>query len=434
MASSSIDYNYGKQPSLTTENPILSLAVSKESSLPGEALELYQQLIFSPSTSSDQSTNEVEYKFKEQAIFGVCRLLPSAAEMYEFGMALAKTVWPVLPRARPAHLVKKILEVMAERFPSILDDQVNLVQGWLSWAKADNRAVLTRFLQGRLATLNFASHRFTDALAIIHPLAHELTRIDDKLSLLELQLLEGRVWMSLNNYSKARAAFTAARTTANLIAVPGGLQAALDLHTGKLYLEEGEPSLAFANFIEALDGFHTDKQPNGAKQALQLMILSKIMSDSTSDIPEILKSKIAVNYVEATRDLVKISETYASRSLADYDALLKGLSIDEFVLNHLRSLYQSLLRGNLMKLVTPYARIPIPYVAQRIGLDPAFIESTLCQMILDSTLHAVIDQETNTLILLEEEKECFGLKAAISTVKSLDKAVDALYEKAALLH
>ena len=87
-----------------------------------------------------------------------------------------------------------------------------------------------------------------------------------------------------------------------------------------------------------------------------------------------------------------------------------------------------------MKLVTPYSRIPIPYVAQRIGLDAVFIESTLCQMILDSTLHAVIDQETNTLILLEEEKKYAGLKAAISIVKSLDKAVDALYEKAALLH
>ena len=306
MASSSIDYNYGKQPSLSTDNPILSLALSKESSLPGEALELYRQLVFSPSTSSDQSVIEMEYKSKEQAIFGVCRLLTSATEMHEFGMALAKTVWPVLPRARPAHLVKKILEVMAERFPSMLDDQVSLVQGWLSWAQADNRAVLTRFLQGRLANLSFASNRFTDALAIIHPLARELTKIDDKLSLLELQLLEGRVWMSLNNYSKARAAFTAARTTANLIAVPGGLQAALDLHTGKLYLEEGEPSLAFANFIEALDSFHTDKQPIGAKQALQLMILSKIMSDSTSDIPELLKSKIAVNYADAAQDLVKI--------------------------------------------------------------------------------------------------------------------------------
>lgn len=395
---------------------------------------MYRQIIFSPSTSRDQSTNEVEYKSKEQAIFGVCRLLPSATEMYEFGMALAKTVWPTLPRARPAHLVKKILEVMAERFPSMLTDQVNLVQGWLTWAQADNRAVLTRFLQGRLANLNFASHRFTDALTIIHPLARELTKIDDKLSLLELQLLEGRVWMSLNNYSKARAAFTAARTTANLIAVPGGLQAALDLHTGKLYLEEGEPSLAFANFIEALDGFHTEKQPNSAKQALQLMVLSKIMSDLTQDIPETLKSKIAINYVDAVQDLVRISETYATRSLADYDALLRGISIDEFILNHLRSLYQSLLRGNLMKLVTPYSRIPIPYVAQHIGLDPVFVESALCQMILDSTLHAMIDQETNTLILLEEEKECVGLKAAINTVQSLNKVVDALYEKAALLH
>ncbi len=79
---------------------------------------------------------------------------------------------------------------------------------------------------------------YTDALALIQSLLKELKRLDDKLALVEVQLLESKVCHALRNLPKARANLTAARTSANGIYCPPLLQAALDMQSGILHADE----------------------------------------------------------------------------------------------------------------------------------------------------------------------------------------------------
>ena len=79
---------------------------------------------------------------------------------------------------------------------------------------------------------------YYEALTLINGLLKELKRLDDKLVLVEVQLLESRVYHALGNQPKARAALTSARTSAASVYTPPLLQAGLDMQSGMLHAED----------------------------------------------------------------------------------------------------------------------------------------------------------------------------------------------------
>lgn len=68
------------------------------------------------------------------------------------------------------------------------------------------------------------------------------------------------------------------------------------------------------------------------------------------------------------------------------------LEDDVIVRAHLGTVYDNMLEQNLCRIIEPYSRVQVEYVAKTIKLPMAQVEKKLSQMILDAKFHGILDQ------------------------------------------
>ena len=333
--------------------------------------------------------------------------------------------------------VRQLLDLFSS-IPNTVLIQISVTKSCIEWAVSERRSFLRQNLETRLVTLYMAQQSYYEALKLINGLLKELKRLDDKLVLVEVQLLESRVYHALGNQPKAKAALTSARTSAASVYTPPLLQAGLDMQSGMLHAEDTDFNTAFSYFIEALEGYHSQESTSLATSALQYMLLCKIMLNLPDDVNNLMTSKQAQKYSGKNLEAMKaVARAHSNRSLEDYERALSDykyqLGSDAFVRNHLRKLYDNLLEANLTKVIEPFSRVEISHIAKLVGLDQNQIEKKLSQMILDKVIVGVLDQGAGCLIVYDEAERDQGYDAALETIEKLSNVVDVLYTNQASL-
>ena len=134
--------------------------------------------------------------------------------------------------------------------------------------------------------------------------------------------------------------------------------------------------------------------------------------------------------------LKAVAAAHKGRSLKDFEVAKKDfkdvLSADAVVEDHLKILYDELLELNVMRLLEPYSRVQVSYVAEQLELEVGLVESKVSQMILDKKLDAVLD-DAGVLKIFGEEEGGGGYPDALTTIENLDKVVSALFVRSAKL-
>jgi len=386
--------------------------------------------------------NEDVNKVKEQAIYKLGRLYGMSGKTSEL-LKLSKDVRPFfdsISKAKTAKIVRSLIDIVADakntsKAPtsSFLDTQVQLCEESIQWARDTKRNFLRQRIETRLAALYIEAQKYQTATDLINNLIKEVKRLDDKLLLVEIQLLDSRLNHALKNIAKSKAALTAARTSANAIYCPPILQTQLDHQSGILHAEENDYKTSYSYFFESFEGFNS-LEDSRAIISLKYMLLSKIMVGSPEDVHSIISGKYALKYAGVDIEAMKaVAKAYSNRSLQEFEVAKTTyraeLTNDPIIDKHLTDLYDTLLEQNLVRILEPFSVVEIAHVAQVIQLPLSIVERKLSQMILDKQFSGILDQGLGQLIIYEDSQEDMTYTNALGTIANMSKVVDSLYDK-----
>ncbi|KAG8528304.1 uncharacterized protein KY384_007221 [Bacidia gigantensis] len=402
---------------------------------PKKAESIYQEIL-----SQKPSGTVAAFQEYEAALMGLGQTYQSQKKWNDLSSLVKSSTSSLtsFPKAKTAKIVRQLLDLFPSSDPSTTPLQISTTKSCIEWAISTRRSFVKQSLETRLVSLYMSQAAYYDALSLINTLLKELKRLDDKLVLVEVQLLESRVYSALGNIPKSRAALTSARTSAASVYTPPLLQAGLDMQSGQLHAADGDFGTSYSYFVEALEGYQSLDEGAKATSALQYMLLCKVMDNANQEVTQLLASKSAVKYESSSLEAMKaVATAHANRSLEEYERALgkyrNELGGDAFVKRHLVKLYDAMLEQNLCKVIEPFSRVEIKHVAKMVGLDIAQVERKLSQMILDKVIVGVLDQGAGCLIVYEEAERDGGYDAALETIASLSNVVDVLYANQASL-
>ena len=282
--------------------------------------------------------------------------------------------------------------------------------------------------------------QYQKALAIVQDLYREVKKLDDKLLLVEILVVESKINISLKNIPKAKVSLTAAKANANAIHCPYLLQSEIDMLSGVINAQEKDFKTAFSYFNEAFESLHQNHEKQRAVRALKYMLLAKVMSEQPKEVESIVNSKIvAMEYAgrDSTEALLAIARAQKTRSIEVFETTvnkyLVDISQDPVISHHVRVLNERLIEQNLCRIVEPYSRVEIDHVAKLAKLPIERVQSKLGDMILDKKLNATLDQGIGVLILFTDEEFGAFYDDILETIANTSNCVDSLFEKSKMI-
>ena len=208
-------------------------------------------------------------------------------------------------------LTDKLIAKLKKR-KDLLNDIVNIAEEITKFCDETNNISMKSKIQTRLAEVYYIHENYSKALDICNKVIFDLKRYEDNLGLIQLLLLESKIYYATNGISKAKASLTSVKTLITKVYVEPKLQANIDMHAGILAAYEKDFNLAYSYFFEAFDVYNipSKKRRNKGLRAFEYMILCKIVGGHIEEVNNVVLSKQGKDYygpeVEALRSIDKI--------------------------------------------------------------------------------------------------------------------------------
>lgn len=169
---------------------------------------------------------------------------------------------------------------------------------------------------------------------------------------------------------------------------------------GKMHLREQEYEEAHTDFFEAFKNYDESGSPRRTT-CLKYLVLANMLMKSAINPFDSQEAKPYKNDPEILA-ITNLVSAYQNNDINEFELILKqnpSIMEDTFIREHIEDLLRNVRTQVLIKLIKPYTKIHIPFIAKELNIDATEVENLLVACILDNTIRGRIDQVNQVLEL-----------------------------------
>ncbi|KAL1503036.1 hypothetical protein AB1Y20_011105 [Prymnesium parvum] len=221
--------------------------------------------------------------------------------------------------------------------------------------------------------------------------------------LLEVYALEIQMYTATKNNKRLKSLYQKALQIKSAIPHPK-IMGVIRECGGKMHMAQREWELARNDFFEAFKNYD-EAGVQRRVQCLKYLVLANMLVNSKINPFDSQEAKPYKNDPEILA-MTNLVSAYMRNEIREFEKLLKQDSRtimgDAFIRNYIEDLLKNIRTQVLLKVITPYTRIRIPFIAEELNITPAEVEQLLVALILDGQVDGHIDQIDQLLLLNEK--------------------------------
>ncbi|KAH8040613.1 hypothetical protein HPB51_011928 [Rhipicephalus microplus] len=258
----------------------------------------------------------------------------------------------------------------------------------------------------KLGKLYFDRNEFNKLAKILKQL-HQSCQTDDGCDdlkkgtqLLEIYALEIQMYTAQKNNKKLKKLYEQSLHIKSAIPHPL-IMGVIRECGGKMHLREAEYERAHTDFFEAFKNYDESGSPRRTT-CLKYLVLANMLMKSGINPFDSQEAKPYKNDPEILA-MTNLVSAYQNNDISEFELILKtnrkNIMDDPFIREHIEDLLRNIRTQVLIKLITPYTRIHIPFISKELNIDSSEVENLLVSCILDSMIQGRIDQVNQVLEL-----------------------------------
>jgi len=221
--------------------------------------------------------------------------------------------------------------------------------------------------------------------------------------LLEVYALEIQMYTATKNNKKLKSLYQKALQIKSAIPHPR-IMGVIRECGGKMHMAQREWEKARNDFFEAFKNY--DEAGVGRRvQCLKYLVLATMLLNSDINPFDSQEAKPYKNDPEILA-MTNLVNAYMRNEIREFEKILKSNSRtimgDAFIKMYIDDLLKNIRTQVLLKVITPYTRIRIPFIATELNIPASEVETLLVSLILDGQIDGHIDQLGQLLLLTEK--------------------------------